>query len=289
VRQYVGAALLTLAERRGFRLDGLTIGVVGVGNVGTKVAQLGAALGMTVLLNDPPRARREGPAAFVSLDEIVRRSDIVSFHVPLQADGDDATFHLVDAALLAAFRPGQVILNTSRGEVVDGSALKRALRGHRLAAAVLDVWEYEPAIDRDLMALVDIATPHIAGYSADGKANGTAMSVQALSRFFGLGLDDWYPSQLPAPANPVLEIDADGLTPQQVIARVVRTTYDIEADDARLRADPESFERQRTEHPFRREFHSYSVVRRGLPGATGRALAAMGFRTAELSPDTSSR
>ncbi len=280
VRQYVAAALLHVAERRELTLAGMTIGIVGVGNVGSKVADLCRALGMTVLLNDPPRERREGKDAFVSLAEIVKRADIVTFHVPLQSDGVDRTLHLVNRDLLAAFRPQQMLINTSRGEVIDGAALKAALLEKRLAACVLDVWEHEPGLDLDVMRLVNIATPHIAGYSADGKANGTAMSVQALSRHFGLGLDTWYPADVPPPVNALVAAGTTGLTTQQVIASVVHTTYDIAADDVRLRSDPSSFERQRTEHPFRREFHNYAIVPSALPAEAARILLALGFQAA---------
>jgi erythronate-4-phosphate dehydrogenase len=143
---------------------------------------------------------------------------------------------------------------------------------------VLDVWEREPAIDLDLMARCDLATPHIAGYSADGKANGTAMGVQAVSRRFGLGLDTWAPADVPPPATPVLDVSGGEATPQQRIAHAVRLTYDLAADDARLRTDPGSFERQRSEHPFRREFHNYAVTSRGLDAAVIARLAGMGFQ-----------
>lgn len=277
VQQYMGAAMLHLAERRALSLAGLTLGVVGVGNVGSKVAALGRALGMTVLCNDPPRERREGSDGFVALDAIVRRADVISLHVPLTAGGPDQTRGMVNEALLSALSPRQLLINTSRGEVVDGGALVRALRDHRVAGAVLDVWEREPAIDLELMARCDLATPHIAGYSADGKANGTAMSVQALCRHFGLPLQQWYPTDVPMPSTPVLALDAAGLSAQQVVARAVRATYDIAADDARLRADPSAFESQRTAHPFRREFHNYAVRAAGLPVEALAQLSGLGF------------
>lgn len=277
VRQYLGAALLHVAERRALTLAGMTLGVVGVGNVGSKVAALGAALGMHVLLNDPPRARREGPAGFVLLDDLVRRAHIITVHVPLTEGGLDRTVHLFDDALLQTMTSAKFLINTSRGEVVDGDALARALAEARIAGAVLDVWEHEPAIDVALMARCDVATPHIAGYSADGKANGTAMSVQALSHHFGLPLTEWSPANVPPPAAPVLDIAAPGCSTQQLIARAVSATYDIAADDARLRADVGTFEQQRTMHPFRREFHHYTVAARGLTSEAAARLAGIGF------------
>ena len=281
VQQYVGAALCALARRHGLQLEGMTLGVVGVGNVGAKVAQTGAALGMRVLLCDPPRARREGPDGFVSLDEIISRSDIVTLHVPLSREGEDATWHLFDAARLAAMRPDQLLINSSRGPVVDNAALKAALAAKALRGAVLDVWEEEPAPDSGLLDLVDIATPHIAGYSADGKANGTMSSVRTVASVLGLPLTDWRPEGIPAPAQPLeFTLDAAGKDLQEVLSEALLYTYDILADDRALRAHPECFEQLRGDYPVRREPAAFCVRLRGGAGAAAR-LRALGFRVEE--------
>lgn len=281
VQQYVGAALCALARRHGLQLEGMTLGVVGVGNVGAKVAQTGAALGMRVLLCDPPRARREGPDGFVSLDEIISRSDIVTLHVPLSREGEDATWHLFDAARLAAMRPDQLLINSSRGPVVDNAALKAALAAKALRGAVLDVWEEEPAPDSGLLDLVDIATPHIAGYSADGKAAGTAAAVQTVAARLGLPLTDWRPSGIPAPAQPLsFALDAAGKPLQEVLSEALLYTYDILADDRALRAHPECFEQLRGDYPVRREPAAFVVRLRGGTDAAAR-LRALGFRVEE--------
>ena len=281
VQQYVGAALCALARRHGLQLEGMTLGVVGVGNVGAKVAQTGAALGMRVLLCDPPRARREGPGGFVSLDEIISRSDIVTLHVPLSREGEDATWHLFDAARLAAMRPDQLLINSSRGPVVDNAALKAALAAKALRGAVLDVWEEEPAPDSGLLDLVDIATPHIAGYSADGKAAGTAAAVQTVAARLGLPLTDWRPSGIPAPAQPLsFALDAAGKPLQEVLSEALLYTYDILADDRALRAHPECFEQLRGDYPVRREPAAFVVRLRGGADAAAR-LRALGFRVEE--------
>lgn len=281
VQQYVGAALCALARRHGLQLEGMTLGVVGVGNVGAKVAQTGAALGMRVLLCDPPRARREGPDGFVSLDEIISRSDIVTLHVPLSREGEGATWHLFDAARLAAMRPDQLLINSSRGPVVDNAALKAALAAKALRGAVLDVWEEEPAPDSGLLDLVDIATPHIAGYSADGKAAGTAAAVQTVAARLGLPLTDWRPSGIPAPAQPLsFALDAAGKPLQEVLSEALLYTYDILADDRALRAHPECFEQLRGDYPVRREPAAFVVRLRGGTDAAAR-LRALGFRVEE--------
>ncbi len=278
VRQYMAAALFHLARTHGFALRDRTIGVVGVGNVGSKVAQFCRAIGMRVLLNDPPRERRGDRESFVSLDAIRRESDLITFHVPLNRDGVDRTLHLVDRTFLGSLRPEQILLNTSRGEVVDGNALFDALRAKRLSAAVLDVWEHEPQIDLDLLAAVAVGTPNIAGYSADGKANGTTMSVQACSRFFGLGIDDWAPAEVPRPANPAIACDCAGRSGEAIAAELVRATYDIVADDRRLRASPETFEQQRGAYPLRREFPAYTVALTHAAPAVSEMIAQMGFQ-----------
>jgi len=279
VQQYIAAALFHLAEEFQFELAQKTIGIVGVGNVGSKVVNLCRALGMRVLLNDPPRERREGSKDFVSLDAVIRESDIVTFHVPLYLEGVDKTFHMVDEKLLSKFRKGQILINSSRGEVVEGEALRSSLKNKMIADCVLDVWEHEPDVDRELLGLTEIATPHIAGYSADGKANGTAMSVQAFSRFFGLDLGEWYPEKVPSPAITTLEVECGNLSDQAVLAGLVKRTYDILADDARLRMSPETFEKQRGAYPLRREFPTYTLKLLNASASLKTLVQAIGFKT----------
>ena len=229
VAQYVGSALGVLAERFGLDLSGLTLGIVGVGHVGSKVARLAERLGMRVLLNDPPRAAAEGPDGFVSLGELIAGSDIITLHVPL----DSSTRYLFDARRIASLRPDQILINTSRGEVICGDALKRALKAGRLKAAVLDVWENEPNIDPELAELAIIATPHIAGYSTDGKAAGTTAAVRVVARALGIAaLSDWS-VRLPVAAG--------------------NDTYDVTRDSAALKSDLSSFEHLRESYPIRRE------------------------------------
>ena len=260
VQQYMGSLLVSMSRHYGFDCKQKTIGVVGVGNVGGKVARLAALLGFRVLLCDPPRARREGPDGFVTLDEIIERSDIITCHVPLTYDGQDSTFHLFDSIMLAKMNGGQILINTSRGEVVDGNALKQALRNRSIKAASLDVWENEPDIDPELLGLLFSGTPHIAGYSLDGKATGTAMCVRALGQFFDLPCSDWDVDEIPSPGQPLeFSIDASGKKPQEILGDAILYTYDIMNDCAKLRADISAFERQRSEYPVRREFPAFSI------------------------------
>lgn len=260
VQQYIGSLLVSLARDFGFSFRDMTIGVVGVGNVGSKVARIAALLGFRVILCDPPRAQREGAGAFVALDEIIRQSDIITLHVPLICEGADRTFHLFDETRLASMNGNQILINSSRGEVVDNNALKAALAGKRICAAALDVWENEPHIDNQLLKLLYCATPHIAGYSVDGKATGTTMCVQALGRHFDLPCRNWEVCEVPQSVQPdVFTIDTTGKKPQDVLAEAILYTYNIKNDDAMLRADVTQFEALRSHYPVRREFPAFSV------------------------------
>lgn len=279
VKQYIASTLVTLAARYGLELDKMTLGVIGVGNVGSKVAEAAGILGMKVLLNDPPRARREGGDAFVGLDELLSQADIITVHVPLEKEGPDATWHLFDAARIATLRPTQILINSSRGPVVDNQALKAALLGGRLKAAVLDVWEGEPAIDTELMSMLAVATPHIAGYSADGKANGTSMSVRAVARALGIkALEDWTASGVPTPVQPLsFELDCTGKTTLQILSEAVLYTYRVEEDSRLLKAGPSLFEKLRGDYRIRREPTAFSIRLVNATDEQKHKLSQLGF------------
>ncbi|MFZ2340155.1 MAG: 4-phosphoerythronate dehydrogenase PdxB [Bacteroidales bacterium] len=278
VMQYIAAALMKISSESGLSLSRLTIGIVGVGNVGSKVQKLAQTLGMKVLLNDPPRQRKEKNDNFVSIEQVLEESDIITLHVPLNIGGKDNTFHLIDANTLDKVNKGAWLINSSRGEVVESDALKEALTGERLAGAVLDVWEKEPEIDIPLMHMAFLATPHIAGYSADGKANGTSMVVNELCRFFDLPLKDWFPSEVPEPADPMLVIDCYGKSFEEIAGRAISHSYNIMADDVRLRFDPSRFEKERENYPLRREFPSYSIELRDGTEEARALISSLGFR-----------
>ncbi|MDD3127614.1 MAG: 4-phosphoerythronate dehydrogenase PdxB, partial [Candidatus Izemoplasmatales bacterium] len=280
VAQYITSAILNLAVRNNLRLDTMTLGVIGVGNVGSKVAKVGEALGMKVLLNDPPRARKEGGEKFSSLGEILSEADVVTCHVPLSNEGDDATFHLADASFFRSLKKKPYFINSSRGEVNDTRALIDALKAGKIAGAVVDVWENEPDINKELLSLVDIATPHIAGYSTDGKANGTSMSIQALAKFFGIReLETWYPALVPLPENTFIETDPAGKSFEEAMLEIVSVSYNVMDDFRRLRNSPETFEKQRGDYPLRREFPAYTVRNTAnLPEKIVDALKKLSFK-----------
>ncbi len=253
VQQYMAAALLKISGGTGYSLKEKTIGIVGVGNVGSKIERFARIMGLNVILCDPPRARKEANNAFSPLEELLGKSDFVSLHVPLNLTGEDKTWHLIDQTTIRLMKDGAWLFNTSRGEVAETGALKNALL-NKLSGAVIDVWENEPDIDSELHKASFIATPHIAGYSTDGKANGTAMSVNALSKFFNLPAANWYPDDVPNPSNPLIMIDGKGKSDEDIVRECIFHTYDNEADDKKLRAKPSDFERLRGDYPLRREF-----------------------------------
>ena len=278
VEQYIASALFVLAHQKGFQLKGKTIGIVGVGQVGSKVAHLCELFGMKVLLNDPPRARTEGPDQFCSLNEIMQKADIITLHVPLNMQGEDATFHLADAHFFDALERKPIVINSCRGEVLDTLSAKAALRNGQISGLVIDCWENEPDIDMELLQMVDLATPHIAGYSKDGKANGTSMSIQAISRFFGLGIDNWQAKEVELPEETHLELDGLNLSEEAILAKAVLATYDIRTDDAALRKNPLLFEKLRGDYPIRREFPVYSIQAKNVNQNTLDILKALGFK-----------
>ena len=251
VTQYMASALSFLSRRNRFELSDKTIGIVGVGAVGSRIAALARSFGMRVLLNDPPRERREQNDAFVPLNRICEEADIITFHTLLNLSGADKTLHLADECFFNYLQRNPIIINAARGEIIDTAALLNAGKNKQVSDIVLDCWEKEPVINRELLSLTTLATPHIAGYSADGKANAASQSVQAVSHFFGLGLDNWNCCNLPKPYH-------INFVPNLSETQFFTETYNIEADSALLKRNPAGFEQQRSNYPFRREPKAYS-------------------------------
>ena len=278
VEQYIASTLMVLAERKNLQMKDLTIGVVGVGNVGSKVARISELFGMKVLKNDPPRERAEGSGEFVSLKQVMNEADIITLHVPLNMKGEDATFHLGDAEFFSGLKKKPIVINSCRGEVVETSAVKAALKNGQISTFVCDCWENEPDLDLELLALTEIATPHIAGYSKDGKATGTEMSVHAISQYFDLGLESWHPSGVELPEQPVFELDGSEMSEQQIISKAILHTYDIRNDDADFRKDPSKFEQLRGDYPTRREFPAFTIVPKNIGKETLEVLQKIGFK-----------
>ena len=281
--EYVVSALLALGEREGFRLAGRTVGIVGCGNVGSRVRERLAALGCDCLINDPPLRERGGHDAFAGFDDILQ-SDIISVHVPLERSGRHPTWHLFDEAVLRRMKPGAVLINTSRGAVVDNASLDALLAKRRGLRVVLDVWEGEPAIDTRLLDKVVLGTAHIAGYSLDGKLRGTEMIYRAACDYFGCAPRWSAAAVLPAADT----LDLRGCTGGDDLERLreaVFHIYDIRADDDRLRGllrlppaeRPAGFDRLRKDYPVRREFAATTVRVDSDAGGLGELLRGIGF------------
>ena len=249
VAQYVQSCLLLLEREKRMKLAGRTLGIVGVGHVGRLVADVARRWGMRVLLNDPPREAIEGSEGFSSLQRLAEESDILTFHVPLLREGSHPTVHLANADFFHRLKRKTVVMNTSRGEVVDTLALKKALHKGLVKEAILDVWENEPTIDLDLLHYIYIGTPHIAGYSADGKANATRQALDALCRHFQL--QGHYTITPPAPPQP--EVEAATL-PEALLQ-----IYNPHTDSQALKNHPELFEQIRGNYPLRREEGAYHI------------------------------
>jgi len=277
VEQYIVSVLLNLVIEKGWKLKDLTLGVVGVGHVGSKVAGAAKALGMNVLLNDPPRARKEGMEGFTDLDFLLRKADIITLHVPLNRDGEDRTLGLAGREFMEKMKDGSVLINSSRGGVVDETVLRLFMAQHKFSAVVLDVFEDEPDIDRDFLTSLSMATPHIAGYSTDGKANGTSMVVRALSRKFGLGLDSWLPGDVPLPRETTILHDPAGHSFEESLYEIYCETYDVLSDHRKLQDQPEAFEKLRGGYPLRREPHNYTARVFSVYPELNDALNGLGF------------
>lgn len=239
VAQWVFCAIAAWMRQRGISSpNGLTLGIVGVGHIGSIVARWARQLGFTVLLNDPPREKRDRSFddIFSPLDELQRHCDIITFHTPLTADGEWPTWHLCNRSFLDGLARCRLILNAARGPIADNSALL-GWQGD----IGLDCWENEPAISRDLLEKCVLSTPHIAGYSLEGKQRGTAMMLEALNQHFGWNI--LIPT-IVAPATGAPQVTLEGIA----------DSYDILADTARLKADPYAFESQRNNYTYRKEY-----------------------------------
>lgn len=298
VAEYVLTALLVTAHARGLSLSGKTLGVIGAGRIGSIVAAKAPALGIQTLLHDPPLARATGDQRYLSLAEILQ-ADFLTLHVPLTYDGPDATFHLIGADELAHMAPSAILINTARGEVVDNTALLETLAKGTIGGATLDVWEREPAINWDLLDRVTLGSPHIAGYSSDGKINGTVMVYHACCRFWGIE-PVWVPPDTPAaPAPgslPHLQFDATGKDFQTLAHDILTTLYDLRADHARMGdllavpepLRPQAFDRLRRDYPHRREFAGSPIsITGGNPNLIAR-LQTLGICADEHSQKTGS-
>ena len=262
VAEYVFVALLTFASGAGFRLGDKSIGIIGYGSIGSRIAKIASGFGMTTLINDPPLQRKTGESFFITYNEALQ-ADIITYHVPLNLTGVDKTYHMLSEGQLKSFDNKKIILNSSRGGVVSNEDLKNYFNWQK-STAILDVWENEPFIDIELLNLVQTGTPHIAGYSSEGKVNGTVMIFNSLCKFLMVN-KEWKPN-LPLIEKVVIEYPETD-TPEESINIIISEIYDISSDDMNLRKISgltgkdigKYFDQLRKNYPARREFPNYTV------------------------------
>ena len=272
VAQYILAGLIILSLVRKEKLQGKTIGIIGVGHVGKEVQKLCTAFGLNVLLNDPPRTEIEGQKEFVSLDTIAEQADIITFHTPLTKTGRYATFHLAGKDFFSKLKKNPWFINASRGAVHDTEALLQAYQTGKISEMIIDCWENEPTINLELLSHTTIATPHIAGFSADGKANGTRMCLEHIESFFHLQFDKIKNVVPPALENPI--IDLDKFTENRIEQAVLKC-FNPHYVDKMLRENPNKFEWYRNNYQHPREFSAYTIIHATMEEAE--VLQQLGF------------
>ncbi len=286
VADYMTCALLYLADKSGTSLENRSIGIIGVGNVGSRVRLRAQALGMKVLLNDPPRQRRGEDSSLVRLEDLMD-ADFLTFHVPLLKGSPDATFHMVNHDFLSRLKNGCTVINASRGAVIDTLAVKAAIKSEKISACVLDVWENEPSIDAELLDMADLATPHIAGYSLNGKINGTTAVYRAACRHFNIPAEwDIKNHDVPNPC-PVQAIENPDQPDEQILRKLCFSVYPIDQDSNRLKSalsmPPDErgtwFDSLRKNYPIRREFKNCTINGQFPSGSLKRKIKDLGFIT----------
>lgn len=289
VAEYVTSALLCLARRHQFGLRGKSIAIIGAGNVGSLVVKKAEALGMRALLNDPPLRDSTGDKIYLPLEEVLPAADIVTMHVPLTKDGKYPTFHMAGKEFFGRVKPGCIFINAARGAVLDSDLFLKVRRDGTVSRAVIDCWEGEPAFRLDVMKAAHIATPHIAGYSFEGKVKGTVMAYRQLCHFLKT-TPTWQAEPLmPPPPVPEITLDASGMPDEAALADIVKRVYDVETDDSLLRAsacaDPagrgKNFELMRRNYRMRREFRYTRVVLRNGTASLSESLRKLEFQVVE--------
>ena len=278
VTEYVLSSLWCLAEKYQWDLTDKTVGIVGVGNIGSRLAKALQAMNISVLLCDPPRAERESSFVHTSFEQLCKQADIISFHAPLTSGGRWPTRHMLNKATLASLKPDCALINAARGAIFDNQALLAdVVAAQPRRPIVLDVWENEPDILTALLSYADIATVHIAGHSVEGKARGTEMLYQQYCQLQGIPAKQQLSELLPVPAMEKIQISANfGLPDVQNLARLL---YDVRRDDAILRQHiaEQGFDRLRKSYPARREFSSLQLCGSSVPDY----LLQLGFGLAQ--------
>ncbi|MBL4830860.1 MAG: 4-phosphoerythronate dehydrogenase [Aliivibrio sp.] len=278
VAEYVLSCLMVLAQQQGFSIFDKTVGIVGAGQVGSYLAQCLDALNITYFLNDPIKESEGDPRQFTELSELLQQADVISLHTPITYSGVHATHHLIDTVQLDSLRADQILINAARGPVVNNQALKQRLERADGFSAVLDVFEFEPEVDLELLALLSFATPHIAGYGLEGKARGTTMIFNSYCSF--LNLETRVEASSLLPVAPIPDVRINGPWDEAVLHNLIQLIYDVRKDDALFRRQIDqqgSFDAMRKAYWDRREYSAVTVV--GGVESNLTSLADLGFTT----------
>ncbi|MGY3687868.1 4-phosphoerythronate dehydrogenase [Vibrio coralliilyticus] len=277
VAEYAFSVMMVLAQQQGFSVFDKTVGIIGAGQVGSYLQQCLEGIGIKVLINDPPKQAAGDERNFTPLDALLEQADIITTHTPITRDGDFPTHHLINETVLNKLRGDQILINAARGPVVDNAALKARLRKQDGFIAALDVFEFEPEVDMELLPLLAFATPHVAGYGLEGKARGTTMIFNSFCEFLNNDLRA-HASEL-LPTAPVPELVLDRAWEEATLHNLTQLVYDVRKDDALFRREisqPGAFDLMRKNYWDRREYSA--VTLRGNAEANLQPLAKLGFQ-----------
>ncbi|MBE9488641.1 MAG: 4-phosphoerythronate dehydrogenase [Bacteroidetes bacterium] len=248
VAHYMASVFKKIEQHTKRSIKDMTIGIIGVGNVGGKIATLAEKTGMKVLTNDPPVALKDKSFKNTDIKTLLKESDIVTLHVPHTKEGKFATTSMVNKDFVKSLKKGAIFINASRGEIVVDEDLIEGINNKTISYAVIDVWNKEPNINKTLLNLATIVTPHIAGYSIQGKANGTSAVINSLAEYFNIdSLKKWYPE--------IKHKKSDILSGKEILEQIDQN-YDVSTDDKKLRENPELFEELRNKYDYRDEYFS---------------------------------
>ncbi len=281
VTEYVFTSVAQIAHENNFDLSEKTFGVIGYGNIGKKITKFAEAVGLKTFVNDPPLQRDGFNYNFCSLEEALN-CDLISFHVPLNKTGVDKTFHLLNEQRISELKPGTILINTSRGGVIDNIALLNRLQNKNDLTVVLDVWEHEPRINSELLKKVSIGSPHIAGYSYEGKVNGTTMIYNSLCEFLNEA-KIWKPTLKPVDSNKIIPDKSQSIT--ELLYQITKKIYNISEDSYSLKSLSDlkenelgkHFDQLRKNYKLRREFNNYLVQSENLTSEQRTILQSLRF------------
>lgn len=287
VAEYTIAAIMHLAEKKGKSIKDMMLGIIGVGNIGSKVYRFAETLGINCLLNDPPKKRLTGSDVYVPLERVLSEADIITLHVPLNTNGEDSTIQMVNSPFLSRMKKGAFLLNTSRGKIVDEKSVINGI--DNLGGVVFDVWEGEPSINKEILNLVDIGTPHIAGHSYEGKLRGTKMIYDGACAYFYKK----YGWNLPRGILTDIIDQIDIGSSRSPIQDAISGTYKISDDSARFKEKmnnenlkpAEVFDTFRKDYQHRHEFSRYRIKLSNNQKKEAQILAGLGFKVSVLRPE----